>query len=485
MPDRPNILFCLADDAGLHMGALGCPWVRTPAFDRVAREGVLFTNAYTPNAKCGPSRACIITGRNSWQLEEAGNHIAYFPRKFTSVWEALKAHGYHAGYTAKGWSPGDPGTINGQPRELTGGDYSDIRCAPPTREMCDVDYAENFRAFLRDRPDGAPFIFWYGSKEPHRAYEYGSGVEKGGKRPADIDRVYGIWPDNDVVRNDLLDYGYAIEYFDRHTQRMLDILDEAGELENTLVVVTSDNGLPFPRAKGQEYEYSNHLPLAIMWPKGIRAPGRTVEDFVSFIDFAPTFLEIAGVGEAASGMQPIEGRSLTDILFSDRGGRCNPERDHVLIGKERHDVGRPGETGYPIRGIYKGGWMYLRNFEPERWPSGDPEAGCPNCDAGPTKTECIKARDNPAMRTYWEWSFGKRPAEELYHIAEDPDCIENLADSPGHAAMKEELSGQLMRELEAQNDPRMFGRGEVFDGYPIARKSLLDFYERFVARRKA
>jgi N-sulfoglucosamine sulfohydrolase len=74
---RPNILFAVADDASWpHMSAYGCRWVRTPAFDRVAREGVLFTNAYTPNAKCAPSRACILTGRNSWQLEAAANRWA-------------------------------------------------------------------------------------------------------------------------------------------------------------------------------------------------------------------------------------------------------------------------------------------------------------------------------------------------------------------------------------------------------------------------
>src|SRR5690606_3009331 len=116
-----------------------------------------------------------------------------------------------------------------------------------------------------------------------------------------------FWPDNDTVRADMLDYAYEIEYFDQHLQRMLDILEARGELENTLVVVTADNGMPFPRTKGQEYEYSNHLPLAVMWPAGISSPGREVNDFVSFIDFSPTFLELAEVEAAGSGMQPITG----------------------------------------------------------------------------------------------------------------------------------------------------------------------------------
>ena len=93
--ERPNILFCIADDASYpHMGAYGCDWVKTPAFDRVARQGLLFTRAYTPNAKCAPSRACILTGRNSWQLKEACNHIPFFPAEFKSYVEALAEHGY-------------------------------------------------------------------------------------------------------------------------------------------------------------------------------------------------------------------------------------------------------------------------------------------------------------------------------------------------------------------------------------------------------
>src|SRR5215204_5598862 len=100
---RPNILFCVADDWGWpHAGAYGCGWVKTPGFDRVAREGLLFASAYTPNAKCAPSRASILTERNPWQLEEACNHVCYFPAKFTTYAEALGRNGYATGMTGKG-----------------------------------------------------------------------------------------------------------------------------------------------------------------------------------------------------------------------------------------------------------------------------------------------------------------------------------------------------------------------------------------------
>ncbi len=476
---KTNILFCLADDAGMHMGAYGCDWVKTPGFDRVAREGVLFNRAFTPNAKCAPSRACILTGRNSWQLEEGANHQTYFPGKFKTCFEVLRDNGYFVGYTAKGWAPGDPGTVDGEPRELTGKQYSDKR-HDSLPKMNDNDYAANFQAFLDDRPDDEPFCFWFGCTEPHRGYEYRSGIERGGKDPSDIDEVYDIWPDNEVVRTDLLDYGFQIEHFDRHLSRMLDELEQRGELDNTLVIVTSDNGMPFPRAKGQEYYYSNHLPAAMMWRDGLENPGRTVDDFVSFIDFAPTFLEAAGLSEEDTAMKSITGRSLMDIAQSEGDGQINPDRDHVLIGKERHDLGRPGDVGYPIRGIIKGNYLYLINFETDRWPGGNPETGYMNCDGSPTKTQILKARENPETRHFWEWSFGKRPEEELYCIADDPACLDNLAESEAHDERKRKLREQLISELNQQGDPRIEGNGEVFDNYPSANDRLRGFYSKYM-----
>ena len=104
---KPNILFVISDDQSYpHAGIYGTEWVNTPGFDRVAREGLLFTQAYTTNAKCSPSRSSILTGRNSWLLEEATNHVPYFPEKFTTFPEVLKNNGYKTGLTGKGWAPG-------------------------------------------------------------------------------------------------------------------------------------------------------------------------------------------------------------------------------------------------------------------------------------------------------------------------------------------------------------------------------------------
>ncbi len=482
---RPNILFCIADDASYpHMGAYGCKWTNTPGFDRVAREGVLFTNAYTPNAKCAPSRACILTGRNSWQLEEACNHVPFFPPKFVTYAEALQKNGYFVGKTAKGWAPGVAVDENGVRRNLAGKAYNSHKSKPPANGISSIDYAENFATFMDDRPQGSPWCFWYGGFEPHRRYEYGSGVKKGKKRIEDIERVFGFWPDNETVRNDMLDYAFEIEHFDNHLVSMLDLLEKQGQLDNTIVVVTADNGMPFPRIKGQEYELSNHLPLAIMWRKGITSPGRTVDDFVSFIDFAPTFLEVAKVDREKSGMQAVTGASLTDILQSTKSGIVNPSRDHVLIGKERHDIGRPHDWGYPVRGIVRGEMLYLKNYQTDRWPAGNPETGYLNTDGSPTKTLILSRRKEPDFRSYWKQSFGKRPAEELYNIAADPDCLKNLADDPKLAKTKANLKKQLESELRSQQDPRMFGRGEIFDKYPYAQANTRNFYERYMRGEK-
>ncbi|MEM9261655.1 MAG: sulfatase-like hydrolase/transferase, partial [Bacteroidota bacterium] len=244
-PARPNVLLVIGDDISFpHLGAYGTDWVNTPNCDRLAAEGLTFTNAYTPNAKCGPSRSILLTGRNGWQLGTAINHIANWPDTIGTIWEALGASGYHAGFTGKGWAPGNPGERNGKKRELTGRNYSDLKATPPTTKISNIDYAANFGAFLQDRASDQPFAFWFGSLEPHRAYEFGTGVSVGGKSLTDIQEVPAYWPDVDSVRHDMLDYALEIEHFDQHLGRILDTLEAHGQLENTLIIMTADNGMP-------------------------------------------------------------------------------------------------------------------------------------------------------------------------------------------------------------------------------------------------
>jgi arylsulfatase A-like enzyme len=479
--DRPNILIAIGDDISWqHMGAYGCTWVKTPGFDRVAEDGIIFRNAYTPNAKSSPSRACLLTGRNSWQLEEAANHVPFFPAKFTTFVEALGNNGYNTGFTGKGWAPGIASDSAGNPRKLTGLAFNSRKIKPPAEGISGIDYAGNFEEFLNSKDPLKPFCFWYGAHEPHRRYQFGSGVSLGGKSPDDIEKVPAFWPENDTVRNDMLDYAFEIEHFDNHLVKMLALLEQRGELDNTIIIVTADNGMPFPRAKGQCYEYSNHMPLAIMWGKGIKNPGRSVFDYISFIDIAPTLLDAGGLTAEESGMQPVEGKSLLKIFKTRRAGLVDKSRDFVLIGKERHDVGRPDDAGYPVRGIVKEGYLYLMNYKPNRWPTGDPETGYLDCDASPVKTLILNMNRMRQSSLTWNFSFGKRPGEELYNISSDPECMINLAADQGYYPMKQRLRGQMLQKLREQEDPRILGNGDIFDNYPYSSETVKDFYNRYM-----
>jgi arylsulfatase A-like enzyme len=216
-----------------------------------------------------------------------------------------------------------------------------------------------------------------------------------------------------------------------------------------------------------------------MWKKGIANPGRELDDFVSFIDFAPTFLEVAKLAPENSTMASLTGKSLVPIFQSEKEGRVIPERDHVLIGKERHDAGRPNDWGYPIRGIVTDEWLYLRNYEPDRWPAGDPVTGYLNTDGSPTKTWILEARRRGENTHYWDMNFGKLPEEEFYQLTTDPDNVTNLANAEIHRDAKEKLAQQMREELLQQEDPRMEGKGAIFDNYPISTDSAR-FYERFM-----
>lgn len=459
MPEKlPNILVAISDDqAWPHTSAYGCPFVNTPNFDRVAAEGVLFSHAYCTAPSCSPSRASLLTGRNPWQLREGGVLWSLLPAEFDVYPDILERIGYHVGHTYKGWGPGSI-EMSGRTRNPAGSAYNKRQNDPPTTRMSRNDYAANFGDFLAERPQGSPFCFWYGAKEPHRVYEKGSGL-RAGKRLEDV-VVPPYLPDCEEVRSDLLDYALEIEWFDAHLGRMLQMLEETGELDNTIIVVTGDNGLPFPRAKANLYEQGMHVPMAIRY--GEKAPGgRTVTDFMTFVDLAPTFLEAAGL-EIPDNMT---GRSLMPVLTSDQQGRVDPERDHVLTGIERHAYARVDNTGYPSRCIRTDEFVYIRNFEPERWPAGDPPA-FGDIDGSPTKNYMIANRDAPDVQPLYELAFGKRPAEELYAVKDGYACICNIADDEAYSKERQALWERMARELRDQKDPRMLGEGGVFETYP-------------------
>ncbi|NDP22495.1 MAG: sulfatase [Paludibacter sp.] len=479
---RPNILFCIADDASYpHFSANGSHWIKTPSFDRVAREGILFSNCYTPNAKSGPSRSCVLTGLYSWQAREAGNHVTNFPADLKVVTEALAENGYDIAFTGKGWAPGNPGiTPDGKPRQLTGKAFMKEKLTPPTMGISPINYASNFSDFLNENNGKKPWFFWFGSHEPHRSYEFGTGEKIGLKTKGMIDDFPLFWPDNDDVRTDMLDYGYEIEYFDKQIQKMMSELEKRGLLENTIIVITSDNGMPFPRSKANDYEYSNHMPLAIMWKNGIIKPGRKIIDFVNFVDFTPTFLDVSKTNPKKFGMQQPSGKSLRNIFFSEKNGLVDSSRNYLLLGRERDDYGRPDNQGYPIRAIIRDNFIYINNMKPNLYPAGDPETGYLDCDGSPTKTVILNMKREGKDTKFWDFSFGFRKSEELYNLANDKFCMNNLAEKPEYAKQKQAMKKQLFEQLKKQKDPRMFGKGDVFDKYPFDENENWNFYEKVI-----
>ncbi len=452
---RPNILFCIADDWGWpHAGAYGDPVVKTPAFDRIAREGVLFENAFVTAPSCTPCRNSILTGQWHWRLGQGANLWSTLHPKHPVFPLLLEDAGYHVGHWRKAWGPGDWKAL-GRKQDPAGPTF------------------KSFAAFLQTRPSDSPFCFWLGASDPHRPYAWQSGAKSG----IDIDKIQlpADLPDHETVRHDVADYYFEVQRFDRDVAGALKLLEQSGELENTIIVMTGDHGMPFPRHKCQLYDSGTHVPLAIRWGAKVKR-ARRVTDFVSLSDLAPTFLDAANVAIP----DEMSGKSLLNVLRSDKSGRVDPARDHVLTGRERHGQAqeKPISGGYPMRAIRTDRFLYIRNFKPDHWPGGCPDMDLAfggrahgDCDSSPTKDFVIDHREDPNLRLFYELAFAKRPSEELYDLEQDPDQLTNVASQPKYADAKKELADQLIAELKSSLDPRVVGKGEAFDGFPYRRRA--------------
>jgi arylsulfatase A-like enzyme len=439
---RPNILLAIADDwSWPHAGVYGDPTVKTPVFDRMAREGALFSRAFAAAPSCTPSRAALLTGRYPHQLEEGGVLHGFLPAKFAVYTDLLEQAGYHVGYTRKGWGPGrfEPG---GRSRNPAGPLFKD------------------FEEFLRARTDGQPFVFWFGSQDPHRPYEEGSGAASG------IDlasiRVPAYLPDTIEIRRDLADYFFEVQRFDRELGASVERLRSMGELDNTLIAITADNGMPFPRAKANVYDGGARVPLAMRWPGRVKG-GVVANAFINLSDLAPTFLEAAGLTPPDS----MTARSILGIA----AGRTEQGRDKVFLERERHAHVREGNLSYPIRAVRTDEFLYIRNFRPDRWPAGDPEkifsvGPYGDIDGGVSKTLLLERRENAAIAQFFALATAKRPPEELYDLRADPAQLNNLASDSRHSAAKARLRRMLDEWMRTTNDPRATTDDDRWDRYP-------------------
>jgi arylsulfatase A-like enzyme len=439
-PGRPNVLFLMADDwSWPQASCLGDPVIKTPTFDRVAREGVLFTNAHVTSPSCTPSRLSIAAGQWPWRLREGANLGGSLREEVKTYPDLLQAAGYKIGFAGKGGEPSN---------------YQFTHYDPFGPKF------KSFEEFFAQRKSGEPFCFWYGAPEPHRPYRYKEGVQ-GGLDLAKV-KLPACLPDNETTRTDFCDYLFRTQRYDSDSGRILALLEKSGELENTIVVMSGDNGLPFPRCKGTLYDTGTHAPLAIRWGAKVKG-GRTVADFVSLTDLAPTFL-------AAAGLKPppeMTGRTLLPLLSSDQSGRVDLTRTYTLTGMERHVF------PYPCRAVRTAKFSYIRNFDPESWHQ--TEAAFPdqkvnytngewpkdagaflfNIDPSPTKEFMLAHRDEPAMKPFFEIACGLRPEEEFYDLQADPNELHNLAGEGRYARLRSWHRMLLDSKLISSQDPRL------------------------------
>ena len=523
---RPNIVFAFADDWGRYASAYRDrpgegkvhELIETPNFDRVASEGTLFLNAHVPAPSCTPCRSSILTGRYFWQTGMGAIlQGARWDESIPTYPLLLEEAGYHIGYTYKVWSPGiTKNAPYGGARTAyeSGGkkfnnfSYEATEMVPETgveraKELLRKEVRDNFDSFLDARPgstdnpadsENAPFCYWWGPTNTHRGWEQGSGKDLWGLDPDRLKgRMPAFLPDVHAVREDFNDYLGECLALDSGLGVILERLEEIGELDNTIVVVSGDHGIPgFPRAKCNLYSIGTEVALAVRWPEQIGA-GREVSDFVNLMDLAPTFLDLAGV-EHPAGMTAT---SLLPLLVSEESGQVESDRTFVVTGRERHVAGaREGHLPYPSRAIRTDDFLYIYNFEPDRWPIGDPgglddpnavppseeellatyETVFADIDKSPTKVWMIYNRAEQGVAPLFDLGFGKRPQEELYDLRTDPDYMVNVAGDPEYAEIRSQLNEQLMSVLREQDDPRLVESPPRFEREPYAGPVSEEWY---------
>ncbi|HSC76795.1 MAG TPA: sulfatase [Pseudomonadales bacterium] len=457
---RPNFLFVVTDDQSwIHTSFAGYAAVKTPNFDRIASEGIYFDNAYASAPTCTASRSAIVTGQHFWRLGSAAQLWGEFPETLNTYQKILAANGYKIGYTGKGWGPGK--AAKGNP---AGPAFNQITKAVDPN-LSSYDHLENFRSFLKEKKPDEPFSFWVSPTEPHRPYLHDIGVSSGEIDASKIE-VPAFMPDVPEVRNDIADYLYEIQWFDKELGEILKLLTETGELDNTVIVYTSDNGMPFPRAKANNYEYGTRVPFAVRWGNTIKKH-QDVTDFISLTDIAPTFLDLAGITPPAD----MTGKSFRTQLLSEKSGRIDKSRDAAFSGFERHiKDARFNNRGYPSRAIHTDKFLYIQNMAPDRWPAGR-SPGMLDIDDGSPSKDLLQQREKYAE--FIELSAGRRPPVELYALDRDPAQLHNIADDPEYQAIKASLMERLFEEMKKTGDPWTTGNGEIFDTYTYYAKDYL------------
>lgn len=393
--NRPNIVFLLSDDhTKFNVGCYGDKGVKTPNLDSIASDGIIFNRAYVASPQCSPSRASILTGRFPHTVGASRLHANALP-EFIDIVTIFKNNGYFTGAYRKV--------------------HQDL-----IQKHFDFygDDNEPLRTFFSELPKNKPFFLWFGSRDPHRPYSPGEFNPP--HKPEEV-TVPEFLPDTPKVRQDLAYYYDEISRFDKDCGTILNLLNEYGLDKNTMVVMTGDNGMPFPRAKGTLYEPGVNVPLIIKWPSVVKG-GSTSDELVSLIDLPATWLDIAGIVVP----KEFEGISLKPYLSSEM--QYIP-REYLFFERNWHD------DWVPQRGCVTDKYKMIINYRPE-------VPYLPSLDLYESDSfvEIMRLGDAGKLEGNLNWYLNtSMPLYELYNLEYDKGEWQNLADRQDYKQVQSEL----------------------------------------------
>ncbi|MBM3811614.1 MAG: sulfatase [Acidimicrobiia bacterium] len=388
----PNFVFLISDDHSQpDLGCYGNTVMQTPHLDRMAREGVRFNNCFVTSPQCSPNRSSIFTGCAPHTTSTSRLHTP-LPDYEPSFLEPLKEKGYFVGAFRK---------VHQGPSFDKRWDYYGSPKA-------------SFEEFFDKLPSGRPFFLHVGFSDPHRPYQ--DGTIPNPHDPAKI-RVPAWLPDTPEIRKDLALYHDEIARMDSECGQILSILQKRGLGQNTCVVFTGDNGMPFPRAKGTCYDAGINVPLIFRWPSQIK-PAVT-DQLVSHVDLPVTWLELAGIPKPAK----MQGRSI----------RTSAPRTEVFSERNWHD------NFDPIRSVRTARHKLIFNAAPHF-----PYRPAWDLENSPTwKSYLAESRRGRLSDQHMRLLDPTRPLLELYDLQSDPHEFHNLAADPAHQETLADLKRRL------------------------------------------
>lgn len=437
-PQRPNVVLIIGDDIGWNdFGCYGNEEVHTPNIDRMAKEGIRFTNAFIATSSSSPSRCSIISGRYPHNTGAAELHLP-LPASVEIFPELLKNAGYHTAQAGK-WHMGEFAKrgfdiVRDEGKQVNG-DGGEAQWIP----------------LLRERPKDKPFFMWFASFDGHRPW--GQNSFSGTNDPNRILPPPYLINDKET-RGDLAKYYDEVTRFDNFVGEVEKELKRQGVYENTIIIVMSDNGRPFPRCKTWLYEDGIKTPLVVKWPKGISKKGSVSESLVSAIDLAPTILELCG----AKPLSCAQGESFVRLLKNP----SLPFRNYVFAEHNWHDY-----EAYE-RMVCTKDYMYIYNGRPELGNASN--GGLRNV---PAFTSLLKAwKENKLTTIQKDVFLVPRPVEAFFDRNNDPLQEHNLIDDPAYADEVNHL-----REI--------FRKWQRETGDTRPEHLTPDWYERFTPNGKS